>query len=87
MSCLFLLLHSQSQTGQLGFHGEHVESSVLYSWKLNIDGRISFYCNKLDLQPPKLKFTFRHLKIGIQEFHLRFVVSPADKAANNAVAI
>ena len=91
MSCLFLLLHSQSQTGQLGFHGEHVESNALNSWKLNIfkiiDGRISFYCSKLDLQPPKLKFTFRHLKKGIHEFPRRFVVSPADKAANNVVAV
>ena len=33
-----------------------VESSALNTWKLNIfniiDGRISFYCNNLDL-PPK----------------------------------
>ena len=37
---------------------EHVESNALNSWKLNlyikiIDGRISFYCNNLDLLPPK----------------------------------
>ena len=41
---------------------EHVESNALNSWKLNIfkiiDGRISFYCNNLDLLPPKPKFTF-----------------------------
>ena len=52
---------------------EHVESNALNSWKLNIfkiiNGRISFYCNNLDLLPPKPKFTFRHLKKGIQEFH------------------
>ena len=49
---------------------EHVESKALYSWKLNIfkiiDGRISFYCNNLELLPPKPKFTFRHLKTEIQ---------------------
>ena len=59
---------------------EHVESNALNSWKLNIfkiiDGRISFYCNNLDLLPPKPKFTFRHLKKGIQEFHRRFVWLP-----------
>ena len=70
---------------------EHVESNALNSWKLNIfkiiDGRISFYCNNLDLLPPKLKFTFRHLKKGIQEFHKKFVLAPADKAANNVVVI
>ena len=59
---------------------EHVESYALNSWKLNIskniDGRISFYCNNLDLLPPKPKFTLRHLKKGIQEFHRKFVLAP-----------
>ena len=70
---------------------EHVESNALNSWKLNvfkiIDGRISFYCNNLDLLPPKPKFTFRHLKKGIQEFHRKFVLATADKAANNVVVV
>ena len=69
---------------------EHVESNALNSWKLNIfkiiDGRISFHCNNKDLLPPKPKFTFRHLKKGIQEFQ-EFVLAPADKAANNVVVI
>ena len=72
-------------------HLQHVESNVLNSWKLNIfkviDGRISFYSNNLDLLPPKPKFTFRHVKKGIQEFHRRFVLAPADKAANNVVVV
>ena len=66
---------------------EHVETNALNSWKLNIfkitDVRISSYCNNLDLLPPKPKFTFRQLKKGIQEFHKRFILAPADKAANN----
>ena len=33
------------------------------------------------------KFTFRHLKKGIQEFHRKFVLAPADKAANNVVVV
>ena len=41
----------------------------------------------LDLLPPKPKFTFRHLKKGIQEFHRKFVSAPADKAANNVVVV
>ena len=49
--------------------------------------RISFYCNNLDLLPPKPKFTFRHLKKGFQEFHRKFVLAPADKAANNVVVV
>ena len=55
---------------------KHVESNALNSWKLNnFDGRISFYCNNLDLLPLKPKFTFKHLKKGIQEFHRRFVLA------------
>ena len=68
-----------------------IQSNALNSWKLNIfkiiDGRISFYCNNLDLLPPKPKFTFRHLKKGIQEFHRKFVLAPTDKAANNVVVV
>ena len=57
---------------------EHVESNALNSWKLNIfkiiDGRISFYCNNLDLLPPKPKFTFRYLKKGSLDIsaHINF---------------
>ena len=46
---------------------------------------MSFYCNNLDLLPPKPKFTLRNLKKGVQEFHRRFVMPPADKADNNVV--
>ena len=68
-----------------------MESNALNSWKLNIfkiiDGRTSIYCNTLDLLPPKPKFTFRHMKKGVQEFHRRFVLAHADKAINNAVVV
>ena len=70
---------------------EPVEYNALNSWKLNIlkiiDVRISFYCNNLDLLPPKPKFTFRNLKTGIQEFHRRFILAPADKTATCTVHV
>ena len=31
--------------------------------------------------------SFRHLKQGIQEFHSKYVLVPADKAANNVVVV
>ena len=37
--------------------------------------------------PPKPKSPFRHLKQGIQEFHKKYVLVPADKAANNVVVV
>ena len=64
-------------------------SNALNSWKLNIskiiDGRILL--QQFNLLPLKPKFTFRHLKKGVQEFHRRFVLAPADKAANNIVVV
>ena len=51
------------------------------------DKRISFYCQNTNLLPPKPKTSLRHLKLGIQEYHRRYVVAPADKAANNVVVV
>ena len=60
-------------------------------WKLSIfnivDKRIKFYSQNTNLLPPKPKSSFRHLKQGIQEFHRKYVLVPADKAANNVVAV
>ena len=66
-------------------------SNALNNWKLNIfqiiDKRISFYSNNPDLLPFKPIFSFWHLKQGIQEFHRKFVLVPADKAVNNVVIV
>ena len=40
-----------------------------------------------NLLPPKPKSTFRHLKQGIQDFHRKYVLVAADKAANNVVVV
>ena len=68
---------------------EHVESNALNNWKLkifkNIDERVLFYSNNLDFLPHKPKLSFRYLKQGIQEFHRKYVLAPADKVANNVV--
>ena len=45
-----------------------------------------FFSNT-NLLPPKPKSSFRHLKQGIQEFHRKYALVPADKAANNVVAV
>ena len=49
--------------------------------------RIKFYSQNINLLPPKPKSTFRHLKQGIQDFHRKYVLVPADKAANNVVVV
>ena len=58
-------------------------SNALNSWKLNIYQilQISFYLNNLDLLPDKPKLYFCHLKQCIQEFHRKYAMIPADKAA------
>ena len=70
---------------------ENVEPDALKEWKINIfkiiDSRISFYLRNTHLLPPKPKSAFRHLKRGIQNFHMNYVLVPADKAANNVVVV
>ena len=46
-----------------------------------------FYSNSPDLLPPKPKLSFRYLKQGIQDFHRKYVLASADKAANNVVVV
>ena len=41
----------------------------------------------LDLLPPKPKLSFPYLKQGIQEFHRKYVLATADKAANNVAVV
>ena len=69
---------------------ESMLSNALNNWKLKIfkiiDERV-FYSNNLDLLPPKPKLSFRYLKQGIQEFHRKYILAPADKAANNVVVV
>ena len=68
---------------------EYVEPDALKEWKVSIfkivDQRFKFFSQNTNLLPPKPKSTFRHLKQGIQDFHRKYVLVPADKAANNVV--
>ena len=70
---------------------EYVEPDALKEWKVSIfkivDQRIKFYSQNTNLLPPKPKSTFRHLKQGIQDFHRKYVLVPAGKAANNVVVV
>ena len=52
-----------------------------------MDKRIKFYSQYTNLLPPTPKSSFRHLKQGIQEFHRKYVLVPADKAENNLVFV
>ena len=69
----------------------YVETNALKEWKVSIfkivDQRIKFHSQNTNLLPHKPKSTFRHLKQGIQDFHRKYVLVPADKAANNVVVI
>ena len=62
---------------------ESVECNALKDWKLSIfnivDKRIKFHSHNSNLLPPKHKSSFRLLKQGIQEFHRKYVLVPADK--------
>ena len=62
---------------------ENVECNALKEWKLRIsnivDKRFKFYSNNTNLLPPKPNSSLRHLKQGIQEFHRKYVLVPADR--------
>ena len=64
---------------------EHVECEASKDWKLKIfkiiDRRISFYSQNTNMLPRKPKISYRYLKPGIEEFHWKYVLVPANKAA------
>ena len=70
---------------------EYVEPNALKEWKVSIfkivDRRIKVYSQNTNFLPTKPKSNFRHLKQGIQDFHRKYVLVPADKAANNVVVV
>ena len=70
---------------------ENVEPDALKDWKINIfkiiDTRILSYSHNTHLLHPKPKSSFLHLKRGNQDFHMNYVLVPADKAANNFVVV
>ena len=61
------------------------------NWRLTffkiVDTRISFYSRYTHLLPPKPKSSLHHLKRGIQDFHMNYVLVPADKAAYTVVVV
>ena len=69
----------------------HVECDALKYWKLNIfkiiDRRISVYSQNTNMLPRKPKISYHYLKSGIEEFHRKYVLVPADKAANDVVVV
>ena len=52
-----------------------------------MDKCIKFYSQNTNILLPKPKSYLRHLKQGIQEFHRKYVLVPADKAANKVVVV
>ena len=70
---------------------ESVECNAMKEWTLSIfnivDTRIKFYSQNTNLLPRKPNFFFSRLKQCIQEFHRKYVLVLADKAANNAVVV
>ena len=68
-----------------------MECDALKDWKLNIfkiiARRISFYSQNTNMLPRKPKISYRHLKLDIQELHRKYILLPADKAANDVVVV
>ena len=73
------------------FVSENIYRQKQKEWKVIIfkivDQRIKFYTQIINFLPPTPKSGFRHLKQGIQDFHRKYVLIPADKAGNNVVVV
>ena len=89
--CREELAYALNDFGNRWCKREYVEPNALQEWKVSIfktvDQHIKFYSQNTSLLPPKLKSTFRHLKQGIEDFHRKYVLVPADEAANNVVFV
>ena len=70
---------------------ESTNKEALSSWKRAIfdiiDIRVDFYKTNPSMLPRKPNYNINHLKKGIQEFHSKFVLVPADKASNNIIIV
>ena len=70
---------------------ENTSSDALVTWKAQIlsivEKRILFYQSNPNLLPPKFRYSLNKLKRDIKDVHNKFVLVPADKAANNVVVI
>ena len=70
---------------------EGADSNSLSEWKkqiLNImNTRIKFYNSNPTLLPPRPRLSINFLRKGIKGFHDKFVLVPADKAANNVIIV
>ena len=70
---------------------ENVESCALKEWKINIfriiNTRISSYSRDTKHLPHKPKPSLRQHKVGIKDFHIRYILVPADKAANKIAVV
>ena len=68
-----------------------MECGALKDWKLNIfiiiELRISFYSQNTIMLPRKPKISYHYLTLGIQRFHRKYVLAPADKDANNVIVV
>ena len=70
---------------------DNVEPGALKDWKINIfkiiNARISSYSRDTKHLSPKSKPCLRHHKVGIKDFHMAYILVPADKAANKVLVV
>ena len=62
------------------------ECNVNFFFK-NYHTHISFYSRNTNILPPKAKYLSHLLKQDIQDFHMKYVLVPVDKASNNIVVV
>ena len=90
-ACRTQIAHSLEEFSVKWCRREQADSNSLSLWKKRIleimNTRIMFYDTNPSLLPPKPNFSIRTLKSGLRDFHSKFVLVPADKAANNIIIV
>ena len=90
-ACRNQIAHSLEEFSVKWCRREQADTNSLSLWKKRIleimNTRIMFYDSNPSSLPPKPNISIRTLRTVLRDFHSKFVLVPADKAANNIIIV
>ena len=90
-TCLSEITHSLDDFSTKWCKKENADPNALNNWNKAIlsiiSTRIKFYESNPHLLPPQPNISVQTLKHSLEQFHSKYVLVPADKAANNIIIV